>query len=229
MFRDLCIVNGFGFICNDMITTKYRWKDLQDLGTSILSKKCIDFVNNYLFSNFDNHFWLNESHQTNNFDSDIGGLINFRKAYQNNPFIGYIDINSLRGKIVSLREVLSKASTDIWCIDETKLDVSFPDHQFWISGYQFSPIRRDRSSKGRRAGNSFCWRRFCLWNKWKTLRLTMLKLYVSNQLLPKRSGGLFFFTNSQTQIKLCFLMKSILLWIKYLASMTYSPSRRLKY
>ena len=106
MFRDLCIVNGFGFICNDMITTKYRWKDLQDLGTSILSKKCIDFVNNYLFSNFDNHFWLNESHQTNNFDSDIGGLINFRKAYQNNPFIGYIDINSLRGIIKSLHRYM---------------------------------------------------------------------------------------------------------------------------
>ena len=163
MFRDLCVINGFGFVCNDMIRTKYLWKDvirLQDLGTSILSKKCIKFVNNYLFSNFFNHFWLNESHQTNDFDSDIGGLINFRKAYQNNPFIGYININSLRGKIVSLVEVLSKASTDIWCVDETKLDASFPDHQFKTSGYQFPPIRRDRNSKGRRAGNSFCSRRF---------------------------------------------------------------------
>ena len=38
MLRDLCVNNGFGFICNDMITTKYIWKDgihLQDLGTSI--------------------------------------------------------------------------------------------------------------------------------------------------------------------------------------------------
>ena len=59
MFRDLCVIDGFGFVCNDMITTKYLWKDvirLQDLGTSILSKKCIKFVNNYLFSNFFNHF-----------------------------------------------------------------------------------------------------------------------------------------------------------------------------
>ena len=44
---------------NDMIMTKYLWKDgihLQDLGTSILSKNFIEFVNNYLFSNFDDRF-----------------------------------------------------------------------------------------------------------------------------------------------------------------------------
>ena len=62
--------------------------------------------------------------------------------------IGYININSLREKIVSLREVLSKAPIDILCVDETKLDASFPDHQFKISGYQFPPLRRDRNSKG---------------------------------------------------------------------------------
>ena len=32
----------------------------------------------------------------------------------------------------------------------------------------------------------------------------MLKLYVSNQVLPKRSGGLFLFTDPQAQIKLFF-------------------------
>ena len=59
MLRDLCVINGFGSICNDMITTKYLWKDgvhLQDLGISILSKNFIEFVNNYLFSNSHNRF-----------------------------------------------------------------------------------------------------------------------------------------------------------------------------
>ena len=32
-------------------------------------------------------------------------------------------------------EVLSKASVDVLYIDETKLDASFPDHQFKISGW----------------------------------------------------------------------------------------------
>ena len=34
------------------------------------------------------------------------------------------------------------------CIEETKLDSSFPDHQFNIEGYQLPPLRRDRNSKG---------------------------------------------------------------------------------
>ena len=162
MLRDLCAINGFGFICNDLITTTYLWRNgihLQDLDRSILSKNVIQFVNNYLFSNFDDPLCLNKSHQTSDFHSDIDGLINLRKVYQNNPLIWYINLNSLIEKIVSLREVLSKASIDILCVDETKLDASFPDHQFRISGYQFRPLRRDRNSKGG-GGNSFCSLRF---------------------------------------------------------------------
>ena len=80
----------------------------------------------------------------------MDGLINLKNAYQNNPLIGYININSLTEKVVSVREGLPKASIDILCVDKTKLDASFPDHHFKISGYQFPPIRRDRNSKGRR-------------------------------------------------------------------------------
>ena len=47
-----------------------------------------------------------------------------------------------------LREVLSNAPIDVLCVDETKLDSSFPDHQFKIEGYQFPPFRGDRNSKG---------------------------------------------------------------------------------
>ena len=75
-----------------------------------------------------------ESHKRNDFDSDTDGLINVRKTYQSNGLIGYIKLNSLREKIVSLREILSKASRDILCADETKLDGSFPEYQFKISG-----------------------------------------------------------------------------------------------
>ena len=34
------------------------------------------------------------------------------------------------------------------CIDETKLDDTFPDAQFKINNYQYPPFRRDRNSKG---------------------------------------------------------------------------------
>ena len=50
LLRDLCSMNGFGYICNDAITTEYLWKDgihLQDLGTNILSSNFIKFVNSF--------------------------------------------------------------------------------------------------------------------------------------------------------------------------------------
>ena len=151
---DLCSMNGFGYICNDAITTEYLWKDgihLQDLGTNILSSNFIKFVNSFLVDNDNNRFWLNHSHQTNDlkFESDLEGLINLRKAYQNNPLIAYLNINSLREKIISLREILKKAKSDVLYVDEIKLGSSFPNHQFKIEGYQFLPLRRDRNSKGR--------------------------------------------------------------------------------
>ena len=34
------------------------------------------------------------------------------------------------------------------CIDETKLDETFPDAQFMIENYQFPPLKRDRNKKG---------------------------------------------------------------------------------
>ena len=37
---------------------------------------------------------------------------------------------------------------DLLCIDETKLDASFPNAQFHIEGYQYPPFRRDRGENG---------------------------------------------------------------------------------
>ena len=37
---------------------------------------------------------------------------------------------------------------EILCVDETKLDSSFPNSQFRIDGYIFPPYRRDRDNNG---------------------------------------------------------------------------------
>ena len=71
-----------------------------------------------------------------------------RKDYENNPIIGYLDINHLSSKIDYLREICSKSPIDILCIDETKLDSSYPDAQFEIPGYQYPPYRKDRNKNG---------------------------------------------------------------------------------
>ena len=44
--------------------------------------------------------------------------------------------------------MVDKVLIDILCIDETKLDDTFPDAQFKINNYQYQPFRRDRNSKG---------------------------------------------------------------------------------
>ena len=71
-----------------------------------------------------------------------------REQYTNNLVLGYLNINSLKNKIINLREVVDKVLIDILCIDETKLDDTFPDAQFKINNYQYPPFRRDRNSKG---------------------------------------------------------------------------------
>ena len=82
---------------------------------------------------------------------DINDLIKMREEYCKNPSLRYLNINSLRNKIVSLRvpiDVYIKVPIDILCIDETKLGDSFPDSQFLNGNYKFPRFRRDRNSKG---------------------------------------------------------------------------------
>ena len=75
------------------------------------------------------------------------GVSKLRKAYPNNPIIDYLNINSLKEKIICLRDIISTAKIDILCIDETKLDTNFRDSQFRINGYQFPLFRKDQDSK----------------------------------------------------------------------------------
>ena len=65
-----------------------------------------------------------------------------REVYSKNPILGYVNINSLRNKIVRLRDVVAKDPINILCIDETKFD-----SQFFIENYQSPPFRMDRNSK----------------------------------------------------------------------------------
>ena len=70
-----------------------------------------------------------------------------RVKYPTNPLIVYLNINSLRNKIIDVREVIGKVSLDYLVISETKLDESFPSVQFNISNYEIRN-RRDRDKNG---------------------------------------------------------------------------------
>ena len=71
---------------------------------------------------------------------DFHELVKLRKGHESNPVIDYLNINHLSSKIDYLREICSKTSIDILCIDETKLDSSYPDAQFEISSFNTTDI-----------------------------------------------------------------------------------------
>ena len=70
-----------------------------------------------------------------------------RLKYPTNPLIGYLNIKSLRNKIIDVREVIGKFSLDYFVISEIKLDDSFPSAQLNISNYEIRN-RRDRDKNG---------------------------------------------------------------------------------
>ena len=55
-----------------------------------------------------------------------------REVYFKSPVLDYSKVNSLRNRIVSLRDVVAKVPIHILWRDETKLDDSFSDLQFLI-------------------------------------------------------------------------------------------------
>ena len=63
-----------------------------------------------------------------------------------NIVIAHLNINSLRNKFYSLVQLISN-NIDILVIGETKLDNTFPEKQFLITGFK-KPYRRDRTDRG---------------------------------------------------------------------------------
>ena len=73
-------------------------------------------------------------------------LRDLRVKNVNKVIIGTLNINSLASKFDQLREVIGK-NLDIFTIQETKLDSSFPSHQLALTGYS-EPYRLDRNREG---------------------------------------------------------------------------------
>ena len=63
-------------------------------------------------------------------------LHNLRIKNPFNPLIGYLNINSLRNKIIDARKIIENSSPDYFVFAETKLDCTFPTAQFSIADYE---------------------------------------------------------------------------------------------
>ena len=74
-------------------------------------------------------------------------LCKLRLKDPRSPLIGYLNINSLRNKIIDVQEMIRRLQLHYFVISETKLDTSFPSAQFHIGDYKIR-TRRDRDKSG---------------------------------------------------------------------------------
>ena len=79
----------------------------------------------------------------------INNITDIRNTLQNYYIIGFLTIHLIKNIIIRPRETSDKALPDILCINETKLDRSFPDLQFRLKGYQFTILYRERNLEGK--------------------------------------------------------------------------------
>ena len=68
--------------------------------------------------------------------ADLEMLQNDRLKFLHNPLIVYLNINSLRNKVIDLGEIVKDLPLDYLAISKTKLDESFPNAQFKLNGYE---------------------------------------------------------------------------------------------
>ena len=72
-----------------------------------------------------------------NADFDFEALAKLRRDYSSNLMIRYLNISSISNKILQLTDICKTFPLETLCIDETKLDSSFPNAQVHLPHYQF--------------------------------------------------------------------------------------------
>ena len=78
-------------------------------------------------------------------DIDLTELKSLKGDNPKNPFLCYLNIKSLRYKIIDLRYILKQTGI---AVSETKLSEEFPDSQFFYGRVYFPAYRRDRYKHG---------------------------------------------------------------------------------
>ena len=72
---------------------------------------------------------------------------NLRAKYFKNPLISYLNINSVRNKIIDLREIVKYSKLNYFVISETKIDERFSPRQFAMGDLEIR-ARKDKDCHG---------------------------------------------------------------------------------
>ena len=119
----MCKHNSFEYINNGNVSNIHLFED----GLHLLESGMCILANNFMCKF--NYFFRTQS-------LNLQILSKNRLKYPTNPLIDYLNINSLRNKIIDVRDVIGKLSLDCCVISETKSDESVPSAQFNISNYE---------------------------------------------------------------------------------------------
>ena len=143
----MSILDNVEFIEHNQITAKDLWKDgvhLKESGKVFIAKNLWDLFFFCATAGLETQsLWIysksshaKETSITAKNDSllslDMQKLIKSSKKDPNNVLICYLNINSLRYKVVNLRTLWSKFLPHYFVLAETKFDEGFPKSQFVI-------------------------------------------------------------------------------------------------
>ena len=116
-----------------------------------------------------------------------------------------LNINNLQNKIISLTEIIAKVPLDVFCLDETKLEYSFPNSQFILNNLQFPHFRRDRNSTG--GGKLVYVKQGIIAKRLENLEIKFSETICIVLTISKKNGVLYLHISPQNKIRLYFLKK----------------------
>ena len=91
---------------------------------------------------------IHSANENDNSDANVmHDLKTMRRNNAKNLIVGHLNVNSLRNKFLSTKDLLAD-NIDLLLLSETKLDDSFPLSQFRIDGYRLFRKDRDRFGGG---------------------------------------------------------------------------------
>ena len=139
LIKNMCNIEGYCYVNYDNIIRANIFKyglHLLDTGKQILADNFVFNVNRNV-SHISSKYALDSSlEKIIYFDSnedklpDLEKLRDARLRYLKQPLFAYLNINSLRNKVIDLKEIVGYLSPDYLVLSETKLDDSFPSAQF---------------------------------------------------------------------------------------------------
>ena len=118
------------------ITKRHNWT----CGLCSLPKLTAECYQQSFYADSDSSDSNNENDTWNEFDAVL-------QQHRSNVKIGHVNVNSIAGfKFYEIKTCLLDGRFDILVISETKIDSTFPDSQFYISGFRM--CRADRTKGG---------------------------------------------------------------------------------